>query len=361
VINIFTEGGRHEAIRRARDAELIVVLHACTADTLDHVEPLVGSLQQRRGRLVSFVGNELNLPWSPLGPKITWLRAVKPDLIATQLLLEGGRYLYEGCAKRIISLPHALNTAIFQSHMNGVDRLIDLGARSYRYLAYLGDDDRNRIYDFFLQHRFEPPLNLDFSTEHRFDRPGWADFLGRCKGTIATEAGSWWLERDDRTVLAIRRWAAERQRGIVIPADSALQRLGRRLPHGLKAWLKRNLKRGLIRHEAFAAETLDSAEVFERFFAHQEKPPIYGKCISSRHFDAIGAGAVQIMFPGRYNDILEAGRHYIALNADFSNIDTVMEQFRDPSERRRISTAAFEHILAGHTYTHRIATLVDCL
>ena len=348
-------------MRRSQDADLIVVLHACTADTLDHVEPLVAALGQRRGRLVSFVGNEVNLPWSPLGPKIAWLRAVRPDIIATQLLVECGHYLYEGCAKRIISLPHALNTAIFRPQAHPLERPIDLGARSYRYLAYLGDDDRNRIYDFFLQHRFEPPLALDFSTEHRFDRAGWADFLGRCKGTIATEAGTWWLERDDRTVLAIRRWAAERQRGIVIPADSALQRLGRRLPHGLKTWLKRNLKRGLIRHEAFAAETLNSTEVFERFFAKLDKPPIYGKCISSRHFDAIGAGTVQIMFPGRYNDILEADRHYLSLKPDFSNIDTVIERLRDPNERRRISDSALEHILAGHTYAHRIATLMACL
>jgi hypothetical protein len=66
---------------------------------------------------------------------------------------------------------------------------------------------------------------------------------------------------------------------------------------------------------------------------------------------------IQIMFPGRYNDILEAGRHYLALQPDFSNIDEVMARFRDRAERERIAEAAHAHVMAAHTYPHRMAQL----
>jgi hypothetical protein len=70
---------------------------------------------------------------------------------------------------------------------------------------------------------------------------------------------------------------------------------------------------------------------------------------------------IQIMFPGRYNDILEPGRHYLALEPDFSNIDAVMARFRDPAERERLTEAAHAHIMGAHTYSHRMAELAAIL
>ena len=46
-------------------------------------------------------------------------------------------------------------------------------------------------------------LKVDIS-DTRLDRGGWSEFLNQCRGTIATELGSWFLERDDATVEAIR-------------------------------------------------------------------------------------------------------------------------------------------------------------
>jgi hypothetical protein len=362
VANVFDRSGRAEIERTIGDYELIVALHACTADSLLYVQPLAGALQARRGRFVVFIGNELNLPFAPLGAKIAWLERVRPDVIATQLLEEAGAWLYAEVGARVISLPHALNPDAFQARTPQRDRPIDIGARSFRYLAYLGDDDRNRIYDYFAANRFEPKLALDFSTEQRFERAHWAAFLDRCKATIATEAGSWFLERDDATVLAIRDYlAAKGEGGFVIRADSPLQTLAHRLPYRLKALARRLLRSGPIRHEALAAEQVDFAEVHARFFAGRARAPVYAKCISSRHFDAVGTKTAQIMFPGRYNDILEADRHYLALQPDFSNIDAVMARFRDPAARTAVTEAAHAHVMAGHTYRHRLSRLAAAL
>jgi Glycosyl transferases group 1 len=363
VRNILPGAGRRQIAREIGEYELVVVLHSCTADTLDYAEALVPALQARRGRLVAFVGNELNLPWAPLGEKLAWLKRIEPEIVATQMLPELGAWLYAGIGGRVLSLPHALNPEAFRPEMPQEDRPIDIGARSYRYSAYIGDDDRNRIYDYFAANRLDPPLTLDFSTEQRFDRPGWARFLNRCKATIATEAGSWYVERDDATVLAIRDHVARSAGGFVLRAGSgsALPRLARRLPHGVKAVLRRLLRRGPLRYEAVAAEALDFAEIHRRFFAGRATAPVYSKAISSRHFDAVGCKTLQIMFPGRFNDILRAGEHYVALAQDFSNIAGVLDQLRSATARRRIVDRAYEHVMAAHTYRHRLERLARAL
>jgi hypothetical protein len=363
IANIFDAGERRRIERTIGEWDAIVVLHSCTADSLMYAAPLASALKHRRGKLVSFIGNELNLPWAPLGEKIAWLKEIAPDVVATQLLEEAGVWLYGGTGARIVSVPHALNPEVFHARTPQAERRIDIGARSFRYLAYIGDDDRNRIYDFFAANPFEPKLALDFSTEHRFDRAGWAAFLDSCKATIATEAGSWYLERDDATVRAIRDFAAARatRQGLTIRADSPLRRLAHRLPYALRTALGAALRNGPVRYEAFDAEALDPAEIHERFFARRERAPVYAKCISSRHFDAIGTKTLQIMFPGRYNDILRAGEHYVALEPDFSNARDCVEALRDTARRERIAEAALAHVMAGHTYAHRLAGLAGLL
>ena len=261
----------------------------------------------------------------------------------------------------VVSLPHALNPDAFRPHMRQADRPIDLGTRTYRYLAYLGDDDRNRMYDFFLNNRFDPPLTLDFSTGPRFDRAGWAAFLNRCKGTVSSEAGSWYLERDDTTVRAIRAYVAGLRSGVVLAANSPLRRFAHRMPYPVKAALRHILKGGPVQYEAVADEALDFEEIYARFFKDRTRCPAYSKCISSRHFDAIGTKTLQIMFPGRFNNILEADRHYLALAPDFSNIDEVIEQFRDRDARQQIIDETYDYIRAEHTYQHRLDALATVL
>ena len=90
---------------------------------------------------------------------------------------------------------------------------IDLGARSFRYPVYLGDDQRNRVYDLFADLGPAAGLRVDISNDRRLGRAEWADFLNECRGTIGSEAGTWYLERDDRTALAIRDFLRARSAG----------------------------------------------------------------------------------------------------------------------------------------------------
>lgn len=355
-INIVSRSARRLIAKSLQDAELVVLLHSTNGDTTMYLEPVAAQLADRNCPLLSFVGNEVNLPGSPISAKRAVLKTIRPDYIATQLLLEAGEFLWGDIAgRRVVALPHALNPAAFAPGPPQTERDIDIGVRAVRYLPHLGDNDRNNLHDLFDRHAFAPDLNVDISTQ-RFDRAGWAAFLQSCKATASSEAGTWWLERDDQTIEAIRRWTADQMRGkgLVIANDSSLRRLGHRLPWWMRALLRKLLSGGPIRHESTVAESVSASRIHETFFAGRQRPDFYGKCISSRHFDAAGTGTLQILMEGRYNDIFEPGIHYLPLRQDFSNVDEIIDAFRNPAKRTEIAQAAQSLVLDSHTYAHRV-------
>jgi hypothetical protein len=355
--NLFRRDERRAAMRALGQAELVVALHSCSADTLEFIRPLREALKARSGRFLMFVGNEYNLPWAPLGEKRRLMRDVGADWAATQLPLEAGRYLYADCATAVLALPHAANETVFRRDKPDAVRPIDLGGRSFRYPVFLGDNDRNRVYDLFVELGPASGLRVDISTDARLDRPAWAAFLNDCRGTIGTEAGSWYLEHDDETALAIRDFLRARSETPTIRADGWLHAAARRLPYGVKSGLKAVLARSSFRHEALDVPEAAYAEVQSRFFAGKPHCPAYSKCISSRHFEAAATGTCQLLVRGRFNDILEADRHYIALDPDFANTEDALACFRDPAERLRVADAAQDLVHGAHTYRHRLAEL----
>lgn len=355
--NIFAGGERRAARRAIEGAELVVALHACSADTLQYLEPLAGALQRRRGRFLAFVGNEYNLPWARLADKRGFLRETAADWIGTQLPLEAGEWLYADTGAQVLALPHALNDAVFRRDKPDASRPIDIGGRSARYPVFVGDDERNRVHDRFAALGPKASLKMDIDTENRLDRPGWAGFLNDCRGTIGTEAGSWYLERDDRTALAIRDYVRTQAGGRTIRADGMIHALSRRLPYRVKSWLRASARFSPVRHEAIDDGAVSFAEIEQHFFAGRQHCPAYSKCISSRNFDAAGTGTCQILVRGRYNDILTAGEHYIPLEPDLANAREAIERFRDPAERARVAEAAYALVHDRHTYRHRLADL----
>ncbi len=331
--NLFRRDMRRAARRAVEDAELVVALHSCSADTLDFIRPLTSALKLRRGRFLMLVGNEYNVPWVRLGEKRDFLRDTAADYVGTQLLLETGQWLYADTGAKVLALPHALNEAVFRRDKPDPIRTIDIGGRSARYPVYIGDDERNRVLDVFARIAPDRGLRVNIDTNSRLDRPGWAAFLNDCRATIGSEAGSWYLERDDRTALAIREFLGVRSRSI--RADGFLHAAFRHLPYRLKTWLRVLVKFLPVRHEALDDPGVSFAEIKARFFSDRPRCPVYSKAISSRHFEAAGTGTCQILVRGRYNDILNAGEHYIPLDPDMSDAHEAIERFADPAERRR--------------------------
>lgn len=347
---------------RIDEYDAVVLMHSAMADSVNYVSRLAPSLAgRRRAKLFAFVGNEYNSAVAPLSAKIEMLSAIRPDVVATQLLREAGVYLYADSGAQVISVPHGLNPKVFRPGPAHHDRERDIGVRSFRYPASLGDNDRNRLIDFFAAHGPQSGLHVDISQDARLDRDQWAAFLASSRGTIATEAGSWYLDRNDDLANRVHDYLGQSRKGLTISAENPLRWLAHRMPLGVKETLANLLKRGPIGYEAFEPEDVDFDEVYERFFRDAPKSKAYSKAISSRHFDAIGTKTCQIMFPGRFNDILEADVHYLALEQDFCNIDEVVRRFKDAGERTAIVERAFGHVMDGHTLAHRLRQVAQAL
>ena len=344
--------------RQIGEVDLLVLLHSVNADHIFYLEPLISILADRRCALLSFVGNEVNLPGASISQKRRVLRAIHPDLIATQLLLEAGEYLW-GDIAQVLALPHALNSTVFSIRTTQAARTLDVGMRSFRYPAVLGDRDRNLVLDWVGEWGTAHGLRVEVSSK-RLAREGWADYLNNCRGTVSTEAGSWYLQPDDSLVRQVlEHYGGGARRRVLSSENIRLRKIAHRLPWRLREVLVSLVSRGSIRYEATALGQVSEAEILEKFFLNAARAPTYTKCISSRHFDAIGTGTVQILLTGRYNDILVAGSHYLELARDFSNAEELARQFMDQGERERIAQTALEHIAANHTYAHRLAVLAS--
>lgn len=364
-VNICLPGSARNIAQRIGDYELIVLLHSAHGHSLQYLRPLLPVLLRRQTRLLSFVDNEVNLVRDCLSDKIAFLHKARADFVATQLPLAAGRHLYAGLPHaRVLAVPHALNPERFRPAVPQADRPVDIGVRSYEYFVLMGDIERNQIIDYFARTAFDPPLRLDISTAGaaRLTPDGWAAFLNRCKGTVATEAGTYYLESDDATIRKIVAYVQQKQGGH--------QALYNRIRHqAIRRWLPDPLRRGLRallgrtgieqsyrQASQFSNELVTFEEIFDRFYKDYPRP-VSGKCISSRHFDAAGTKTVQIMFPGDYNGILKADVHYLALARDFSNIADVLGRFRDDSFRARMADETYDYILSAHTHAHRLREL----
>lgn len=342
--------------------DAIIVMHAATADSVEDLMRIAPSLAQRnKAKLFAFVGNEYNSAVAPIAEKITTLEAIRPDVVATQLLKEAGDYLYESCGALISSVPHALNPKIFRPGPPHSLRSIDIGARSFRYPTSIGDNDRNRLFDYFQAEAKRLDLVVDIDQVRRFGRDDWAQFLRSCRGTVSTEAGSWYLDRDDSLARRVHNYILKPKTTLTLSSQNPLRRLARLLPNSIKERLAQVLRSGPIRYEGFEPYDIDFAEVYGQFFREAEKAPVYTKAVSSRHFDAIGSKTSQIMIEGRFNDLLEPDKHYFALKADLSNVDDVIHRFRDDRQRDLVAEQAYSHVMESHTLQHRLTSIANVL
>ena len=74
--------------------------------------------------------------------------------------------------------------------------------------------------------------------------------------------------------------------------------------------------------------------------------------LSPRHLEAVITKTAQILVEGRYSGVLEAGRHYLPVAYDFSNLDDVLEQAKDPRVLEQLAERAYADIYESGEYTY---------
>lgn len=192
-------------------------------------------------------------------------------------------------------------------------RMIDIGYRGRELPLYMGRGAREKteIAREFARRTEGSGLVVDVATKENERLYGryWHEFMASCRGVIGVEAGVSIFDIEDVVQPEFERLVAENP-------DITAEELGARL---LDQW------EGNIPY----------------------------RTISPRHFEAAAFRAVQVLFEGRYSGIMEAGRHYIPLRKDYSNFDEVMRIFRDPRERERIASAAYDDLIGSGRYSYQ--------
>ena len=218
-----------------------------------------------------------------------------------------------------MSTPHALNPKAYTPPLQE-ERDIDIGFIGDIYWPFIGDQERSRLIWHFEKEGARYGLRCDIRAgrSDRLPRVEWAKFLQGTKGLIGAESGTHYL--NDRGKLLTRA------------RDYNLQE----------------------------NQSASFEEVYDRFFAGVERG-VSGKSVSSRHFEPIGTKTCQILLEGEYNGVLSPGQHYIPVKRDLSNVDDAVREFRDEGRRRAIAEQAYEHVMSGHTYAHRVAGVLATL
>ncbi len=357
-LNLFSLADRFRVPAALATSDLAVILHSGTSDTLDYVRKVTPALNRRRCPLVVFMGNEFNIPWLPFEDRRAWLREVGAEFVATQLLETTGAWLYEGSGAQVISVPHGLNPEAFKLTRARQNRTIDVGTRTFPYPIYIGNQLRNTFMEKTRQIGEKLNLEIDIRSDSRLTRSAWAQFLNQCRFTVATEAGSTRLDRHDSRTFAIQAFLREKRKGFAINPASPIRGIARHLPWSVRQGMLRLLASIGVTHEAIEADPTLHMEVIERFFSDEVCTAPCGTCISSRHFDAVGCGTIQILVEGLYNGILTSGIHYVPVRSDFADLDDVLRQVANRDFAEHIVDSARNHVLAYHTLQHRIASLL---
>ncbi len=300
-------------MRQVDQYDLIIITHVAAGDSMAILLKTMGWFQRRQGKIAMFIGNEYDL----MNEKIGFMRAVEVEYICSQLPIATARWLYAECHRaQVLAMPHALNPQTYYSDPQ-VQRTVDIGFIGHLYERIIGDRERTDLIEYFQQKGADHGLHCDIRFSP-LERTGWQRFLSSCKAIIGAESGTYYLDR----------------RGAMVAAA--------------KAYVATNPSASFF-------------EVVSNCFHAQPNISISGKAISSRHFEPIGTKTAQILIEGHYNGILHADEHYISVKRDLSNIADAINRFNDDAYRNAMVERTYEYVMDCHTYTHRIATLVETI
>lgn len=107
-------------------------------------------------------------------------------------------------------------------------------------------------------------------------------------------------------------------------------------------------------------EGLTYDQIYEKRLKQSEEQ-WHVNMISPKVFEAMVVGTVPILYEGGYSGVITAGRHYVSLKKDFSNINEVLTIISDEKHLQKIAATAIEEIVNNphFSYPHFIRNKVD--
>jgi len=352
VFNIANNQGLMEYQKKSSNFDLVVVLHSVSSDSNLWLQKLNQIQVTNRPPMVMFVGNEFSSPFLSTEKRLDLISQISPDFIASQLPIDSAKWLYERVGSKIIAAPPGM--PLLATKNRSTSRDIDLGFRGFRYPWYLMDNERNNVVDQVIDIFKNQNLVVNASYEKRLNSSEWFDFLSRSRFTVSSEAGAKYIFRDDQVWNPVKEYFATEKKFSALDNDVSGMNLLRRLPSPLKSMLKKFLSNlglnqgSLYKPDSKELEKLISLVDLEKYESRN------GKCISSRHFDAIAAGTWQILAPGKYNELLIPNTHFTPW-ADTNDFRALIE---NEVSRKALSIQAFDDLSQNHSYGKRVNTVL---
>jgi hypothetical protein len=195
----------------------------------------------------------------------------------------------------------------------GEARDLDVGYRAWHAAKWLGRHGqlKTEVARVFAEEGPKHGLKVDISTRDEDTLYGddWSRFLARSKYTIGCEGGASILDRDGSLRAAVYAYEIDHPDATFDEVEAA----------------------------CFPGRDGELA-----LFA-----------ISPRHLEACVARTCQVLVRGAYDGVLEAGRHYIALEPDLSNLGDVLDELRRDERRAEIVENAHRDVVASGRWTYR--------
>jgi glycosyltransferase involved in cell wall biosynthesis len=155
-------------------------------------------------------------------------------------------------------------------------------------------------------------LDISSRREDRLNGSAWSEFLVASKATLGVESGSNLFDFDGQ----VEQWCRDFEASH--PEMDKLSEAFYRMAH-------------------------------DRYLRQFEGNIDYAQ-ISPRHFEAAAARSVQILYEGRYSNILIPQRHFLPLARDLSNLDEVVDALADERRCVELTERSFTEIIRNPSY-----------
>lgn len=193
------------------------------------------------------------------------------------------------------------------------DRPLDVSYRARKLPGWCGSFalQKWQIGERFLEDAPRHGLKCDIamSEASRIYGKRWIDFVASSKATLGTESGASFVDYTGQVHKAI---------------------------------------------DAFEAAHPDAPfEVVRDKFLEGRDGEVVIHVISPRCFEAACLRTLMILYPGEYSGVLQAGRHYVPLAPDHSNMAEVVSVLRDEERAGEIIHNAYEDVAKSPTWTFR--------
>jgi hypothetical protein len=310
-------GARLTALGLGLRFDAVVLLHSVFSNERQLHWWAFEAVRRLRAPKVFFIGNEYKL----MPEKMAFAEELGIALLVSQSESPRVHALYrERLRCEVAGLPNTgLDPDLFFPRRPRAERPIDVGYRSLPAPLYIGHAEKTEIAERWAEAARRHGLAADISTrpEDRFTEAEWAEFLGRCKAQLGTEAGGDYFEIDDRTRRRFHAWLEDHPEPTLADVRGAL------------------------------------------FQDYPDPVPI--RIVSGRQIEAAGAKTVQVLMRGGYGGYFAPDVHYIPLEKDFSNLEETVARLRDDALCDRLADAAFAVAHDRLTYAKLLDRFADRL